>query len=187
MATPTPHQAPGALRLVQDFLNTADLEGGGDRIAREEQLIAWLRQRKLASGSLEATQADVDLAILLRESLRSLAWANNGMSFPSRTADLLNQMADETKIGIRFTPDGRAYFSSLAGGVSGALGQLYSVAVNAMAEGTWSRLKACLNPHCRRAFYDSSRNRAGAWCSMAACGNRNKARTYRARHKAFEA
>ncbi len=77
--------------------------------------------------------------------------------------------------------------ATLAGGVSGALGQLYSVAVNAMAEGTWSRLKACLNPHCRRAFYDSSRNRAGAWCSMAACGNRNKARTYRARHKAFEA
>ncbi len=182
-ATQDPSPAPGALRLVQEFVNTTDLESGQDRIAEAQQLGAWLRKRKLLSGDLQVTQADADLAIVLREAMRALAWSNNGMSFPARTAELLNQVADETKLGIRFRTDGRAYFSSQAGGVGGALGQLYAVVVNAMAEGTWSRLKACLNPQCRWVFYDTSRNRSGTWCSMAVCGNRNKARTYRARHR----
>jgi hypothetical protein len=33
----------------------------------------------------------------------------------------------------------------------------------------------------RWAFYDHARNRSRTWCSMDACGNRAKARAYRAR------
>jgi predicted RNA-binding Zn ribbon-like protein len=52
----------------------------------------------------------------------------------------------------------------------------------AMAAGNWNRLKVCSNDACQRAFYDSSRNRSGRWCSMATCGNRMKGRAYRQRH-----
>ncbi|MBV8462703.1 MAG: CGNR zinc finger domain-containing protein, partial [Acidimicrobiales bacterium] len=34
---------------------------------------------------------------------------------------------------------------------------------------------------CHWAFYDRSHARRGAWCDMAACGNRAKNRTLRAR------
>jgi predicted RNA-binding Zn ribbon-like protein len=51
----------------------------------------------------------------------------------------------------------------------------------AMNDGTWSRLKVCMNDECAWAFYDHARNRSGKWCEMSVCGNRMKARAYRAR------
>ncbi|HKC76276.1 MAG TPA: CGNR zinc finger domain-containing protein [Chloroflexota bacterium] len=45
------------------------------------------------------------------------------------------------------------------------------------------RLKICRNETCRWAFYDYSKNRSGAWCTMAVCGSRSKARTYRQRRR----
>lgn len=48
--------------------------------------------------------------------------------------------------------------------------------------GSWERLKVCGAEDCRWAFYDASRNHSRTWCSMSDCGNRAKARAYRARH-----
>jgi predicted RNA-binding Zn ribbon-like protein len=50
-----------------------------------------------------------------------------------------------------------------------------------MLDGTWERLKACRN--CYWSFYDYSPNRSATWCSMQICGNRQKTRAYRRRHK----
>ena len=52
-----------------------------------------------------------------------------------------------------------------------------------MEAGTWLRLKACRNYTCRWAFYDHSKNRSGHWCTMSVCGNRQKSRGYRQRHR----
>jgi len=35
-------------------------------------------------------------------------------------------------------------------------------------------VKACQNPQCVLLFYDTTKNHARRWCSMAACGNRAK-------------
>jgi predicted RNA-binding Zn ribbon-like protein len=59
-----------------------------------------------------------------------------------------------------------------------------AVVAEAMADGTWSRLKACPGPHCGWTFYDSSRNRSSQWCSMAICGNRVKGHAFRERRRA---
>jgi predicted RNA-binding Zn ribbon-like protein len=74
-----------------------------------------------------------------------------------------------------------------AAGAAGALGRIVAFVVDAIADGTWSRLKACLNDECQWAFYDSARNRSAKWCSMAVCGNRMKARAFRARRAGSEA
>src|SRR5207237_71821 len=58
------------------------------------------------------------------------------------------------------------------------------VAHRLLADGTWARIKACRNDRCQKAFYDTSKNRSGAWCSMAGCGSRLKARAYRHRRTA---
>ena len=65
---------------------------------------------------------------------------------------------------------------------SDALGPTTVRRMNAVADGSWSRLKACRSETCRWAFFDAARNRSRAWCDMAVCGNRAKARAYRRRH-----
>jgi CGNR zinc finger/Putative stress-induced transcription regulator len=61
------------------------------------------------------------------------------------------------------------------------LASLLGTVAEAVASGTWDRMKICRSPDCRWAYYDHSRNRSRAWCSMAACGNRAKARAFRTR------
>ena len=63
-----------------------------------------------------------------------------------------------------------------------AVGAILATVYDAMRDESFSRLKVCRNEGCRWAFYDTSRNRSGAWCSMAICGNRQKGRVYRRRH-----
>ncbi len=60
------------------------------------------------------------------------------------------------------------------------------IVFTAMTDGTWARLKTCRNERCQKAFYDTSKNRSGAWCSMAGCGSRFKARAYRHRRAAHD-
>jgi predicted RNA-binding Zn ribbon-like protein len=71
-------------------------------------------------------------------------------------------------------------------GVDGTIARLVGIVFTAMTDGTWARLKACRNERCQKAFYDTSRNRSGAWCSMAGCGSRFKARAYRHRRAAHD-
>jgi predicted RNA-binding Zn ribbon-like protein len=61
------------------------------------------------------------------------------------------------------------------------LGEVVAIALTAMLDGSWPRLKVCRK--CEWAFYDNSKNRSGSWCSMQLCGNRTKTRAYRARKK----
>ncbi len=68
------------------------------------------------------------------------------------------------------------------GGPREALGRLMAVVGHAAMTGTWPRLKVCPAEDCLFVFYDHSKNRSGVWCQMGECGNRAKARRYRARH-----
>jgi predicted RNA-binding Zn ribbon-like protein len=46
------------------------------------------------------------------------------------------------------------------------------------------RLRACEKPDCRWLFIDTSKNHTRRWCDMKICGNRMKARRFKAQHKA---
>lgn len=45
------------------------------------------------------------------------------------------------------------------------------------------RLRACEAPDCRWLFLDTSKNHTRRWCDMKICGNRMKARRFKAQHK----
>jgi len=45
------------------------------------------------------------------------------------------------------------------------------------------RLRACEKPDCRWLFLDTSKNHSRRWCDMKICGNRIKARRFKAQHK----
>jgi predicted RNA-binding Zn ribbon-like protein len=47
-----------------------------------------------------------------------------------------------------------------------------------------SMLRECGNPECRWLFLDTSKNHTRRWCDMKICGNRMKARRFKAQHRA---
>jgi predicted RNA-binding Zn ribbon-like protein len=176
-------QAPGELELVRLFVNTADLESGVEELSDPAALQAWLGAHGLGSG-MAASAADLDAAKRLREAIRGLLLESNRASVRKEAAVTLGRTAAQARLGLCFESAGGVRLEPAAPGVAGALGRLVAIVAVAMAAGTWSRLKACQADGCGWAFYDHARNRSRRWCSMAVCGNRTKARSYRRRHAA---
>jgi predicted RNA-binding Zn ribbon-like protein len=175
-------RAPDALETIRLFVNSLDVESGDDALADPAGLRAWLEDHGL--GPVDgASAADVRDAVLLREAFRSLLLENNGGRVRGEAVAVLDRAAARGRLALRFDPS-EARLEAGATGVAGALGRLIAIAAAAMANGSWSRLKACRADDCHWAFYDRARNRSRHWCSMAVCGNRTKARSYRRRHTA---
>jgi predicted RNA-binding Zn ribbon-like protein len=175
--------APEPVRLVQSFVNTVDLEGGPEGLPNAQALRAWLqRERLLDTARDEVTEADHARAIELREALRALAYANAGHDADPRAVETINDAARRARLHPRLTSPSGAALEPGTTGVDAALGRIVAAVHAGIADGTWPRLKACERDSCRWAFYDTSRNRAGQWCSMAICGSREKnRRAYRRR------
>jgi predicted RNA-binding Zn ribbon-like protein len=175
--------APGPLRLLQAFVNTTDRIIHQDELTDPGRLREWLAAAGLlAEGEVGA--ADLARALEVREALRELLVANaHGGPVPRVALARLNSAGAEGRLVVRFDSRGEAGLDADAPGIAGALGRLVAIAYTAMADGTWWRLKACRSEECRWAFYDSSRNRSGAWCTMSVCGTRAKSRAYRRRRR----
>src|SRR5271163_2992359 len=176
-----PHDplAPNSLDLVIDFVNTLDLEEGTDAIERPQALAQWLEDRELLGPGGRVSESDHADAIRLREALRELMLTNNGQAGDDRAARELERAARRGELGVHFGPAPAVSLAPGAAGTAGALARLLVPVANALADGSWQRVKACRADDCKWAFYDRSRNRSGVWCDMAVCGNRTKVRTYR--------
>ena len=182
MPTGLPATAPGQLGLLQAFLNTLDHLDERDELATHEQVHAWLASRKLISPGTEFDETDQRRLIEVRRALRDLVATNGGQGLQRRAVTTLNEAARRVRLGVRLHPDDGYRLMAEGVGVDRPIGDLLISVTASMAAGTWPRLKICANEGCQRAFYDSSRNRSGRWCSMAVCGNRAKGRSYRRRH-----
>jgi predicted RNA-binding Zn ribbon-like protein len=181
--------APGRLGLVQAFANSFwDLDrAGADRWADLAGYRAWLQERGFAGAPADGP--DRERAIALREALRTLARCNHdgppgAAAPPPPELALLDALGATCPLHVRFDPAPR--HEPAREGPDGALGLVLGVVAEAMADGTWTRVKACPGPHCGWLFYDASRNRSSQWCSMQLCGNRVKGREFRARRRAAD-
>jgi predicted RNA-binding Zn ribbon-like protein len=166
--------APGRLELVRRFVNTVDHEHGREVLHAPARLQALLVELGLLGPGPRATARDLGRALELRETLRELALANNGVP----TDAVL-----ESDLVVRIEGSG-GVLEPAHRDVDGALADLVGIVYTAMADGTWSRLKACRREVCHWLFYDRSRNQSAVWCQMAVCGNRTKTKAYRARREA---
>ena len=173
-----PKAAPGPLRVVQKFVNTVDLEHEREWLGSPDELRAWLKQHGLPTRG-RLTEQDLRHAHELREGLRALLVANNRGSFDPGAVETINSALRRARLTVQLDAEGVARLVPLAAGVDGALGRVLAIALDAVEEGSWRRLKACRQ--CRWAFFDYSKNRAATWCSMSICGNRRKTRAYRRR------
>jgi predicted RNA-binding Zn ribbon-like protein len=173
--------APGALALVQAFMNTHfDLttEDHAERLASVAALTDWLTTHALLREPRRLHDADLQRTIAVREGLRALALANNDQKLDDRAVDAMRRASAGTGSEIHIEPDGPRLIIATSAGVDAALGALLAITARAMIDGTWGRLKACPGRDCGWAFYDHSRNQSARWCSMKICGDREKARTY---------
>lgn len=172
-----------ALELVRAFVNTRDLEEGTDELATPDELEAWLTARGLLERAARATAGDVHRAAAMREALRAHLLANNDAQLAEDAPAVLERQARRSRLAVGFDQDG-VELRPRAAGVDGALGRILGAAASAMADGSWTRLKACRADGCRWAFVDRSRNGSRHWCAMRVCGNREKVRSFRARRAA---
>ena len=159
----------GALEGLRRLCNSVNREHGADAWRSVGELSSWLR----AEGYATVRPTRDDLGVLRH--LRQALWE----SMTKRSLQPLDGIVD-TVVLTPVIADGTMTLrgSSTAADVVGAA--LFEAILCAQHDGSWGRLKAC--QHCHWVFYDGSRNRTGRWCSMGACGSRQKARAYRQRH-----
>lgn len=174
--------APGELALIQGFVNTQDIEAERDELDSPQALKKWMVRHGLLSSGISISERDFKEFIAFREALRALLMKNGGERLDRGVIRHLNRLTDGLILKIGFGPDGGALLRPAAAqGVARALGQMLLIVLDSVSDGSWWRLKSCSESNCQWAFYDSSKNRSGRWCSMTVCGSREKARAYRKR------
>jgi predicted RNA-binding Zn ribbon-like protein len=171
--------AAGDIGLVQAFVNTADLQDGPEELDDPNTLQAWLVAKGLLDSSQTAGASDLKHAIALREAIRNVIGANSGSKVYPVDVATLNGAATASGLRMRFGADGKARLEPGSPGIVGAMGRIVATLYAAMEDPDWTRLKLCGSQTCRWAYYDRSKNHSSRWCTMASCGNREKARRFR--------
>jgi predicted RNA-binding Zn ribbon-like protein len=185
-------QAPGRLRLVQQFVNTLNIEAATDKLDSPSSLDGWLGSSGLLVSEAPdgVTADDLALARELREALRGVlrshvrhADGQSSAAVAAVAAATARVAAIAASLKTRFDvgADGLIRLAPGGSGVRAPLADILLIAAMSAAEGTWERLKVCSADGCQWAFYDRSPTRNGCWCSMQICGSRAKSRAYRNR------
>jgi len=170
------------LDLVRDYVNTLDFETGIDTISTPDELATWFSEQGLVDDLVEPSDEEHADALAVREAIRELLLANNGVEADSAAASrTLEEAGRAAHLGVRFE-DGRPVLAAEGDDPRAAIGRIVATVAELAPTDEWKRLKTCRHETCRVAFYDKSRNRSRAWCSMEVCGNREKARNFRHRH-----
>ncbi len=172
--------APGELRIVQAFLNTADFTQEPD-VASPRSVAHCLGIWGLVAPGEDLGGGGLKRAIEVREALRALLVAAQWDKSSDAPADRLDRAMTDATLRVRFGADGRARFEPVPDDLEGALARLCGIVVAAQLNGTWERMKICLGEKCRAAFFDFSRNQSGKWCSSR-CSSRRASLTYRNRN-----
>jgi predicted RNA-binding Zn ribbon-like protein len=171
---PRDRPAPGRLELVRAFVNTLDLDKSSDALADPPATATWLHAAKLLPPGAAVKPTEWRHIVGVREALRAVLVANAEAERADEAIDVLNGVAEDAGLVVRLTGPGTAAPVVTARGVDGALGELMAITLEAIAAGTWARLKACPSSTCHWAYYDASRNCSSRWCDMRVCGNRAK-------------
>ncbi len=166
--------APGQLLVVQGFLNTWSEELALEDFKTAESTDAWLRQTDLLSSPKPLSDQEAQRLRLFRQTLRDFIQGNSAHEHITAINDFISKV----NLGVSLMANGEIALSPRSQGIDQVLGRLVTIIHASIIDGCWRRLKCCELASCGWAFYDSTRNRSGRWCSMKTCGSRHKARQY---------
>jgi predicted RNA-binding Zn ribbon-like protein len=174
-----------------DFVNTRrDRRGAGvEYLNQPGDLAVWLRAAGATAGR---AQIDDDLlaeATELREAIdAAVRAAVAARATPPDALRVLNHwlaasaagppvLSNATGITVLHPDHG------LSRDAAQALGRLAADAAQIVGTDQRDRLRICPGPGCGGRFLDESPAGRRRWCTMAVCGNRNKASTHRQAHR----
>lgn len=149
--------------LLLALLNSAPIVDGvpRDELADDEQATAWLAAHAPSTPPVPAAA--------LRDARAALRAVARGEASPETLAPLLDGVLRRPVL----TPDGLEW--TLDGDSVVVRAVLSWDALRVSAPG---RLRPCANSECALFLVDRSKANNARWCSMAACGNRMKARRH---------
>ncbi len=170
--------------LCLEFANTRYWRGQAEpteTLNAAEDLATWLGSN-VAREARPLPKREFERAIEARETIYRVFDATTRGKTPA-AADLeaLNALlgASPNRTTLKRERNGFSWDVDMRG--TTALGQLAPVLWSAgdlLAGGRLDKVKRCANPECGWLFLDDSRAGKRRWCSMSACGNRDKARRH---------
>jgi predicted RNA-binding Zn ribbon-like protein len=188
-----------AAHPILDFINTLDwrfresgpeelLETYPDLIHFTEQsnLLTHVQAQTLLRTATKRKAAKVlDASGELREALAITAYSIVDNRTPAATQlKTLERHVQSARLHQRLQwQDSRPQWSLAEADDAPEL-PLWLLALSAsdlLSSETISTMRACDNPECRWLFLDTSKNHTKRWCDMKLCGNRMKARRFKAR------
>jgi predicted RNA-binding Zn ribbon-like protein len=159
---------------------------------RHEQLTApadldiWLVRAGVVDEDPHATADDLAAAIRFREALYALLRAaydaprGDTSALPVEALALVNSTAAGPSVTVQITADGHV---ERTGAVAAALAHIARTGIELIGGPDRDRLRWCADATCTHPFLDRSRAGKRRWGGMAGCGDRAKARAYRARRR----
>ncbi|MEU3838446.1 CGNR zinc finger domain-containing protein [Streptomyces sp. NPDC028635] len=145
-----------------------------------ERLNAWYLESGLVDTITPADDEDVRAAITVREAVYRLVTNRRlGEGFDPEALTVLNGAARETPVTPQLTTTGRHNEATPAQ----TLATVAHQAIELLSGPDVPLLKECGNPECTRIYIDRSHGMRRQWCGMESCGNKIKAKAYRARKK----
>jgi predicted RNA-binding Zn ribbon-like protein len=164
----------GTLRARRD---PAPLE----KLASPGSLTAWYREAGVVAGSdVSCVPADVPTAIDVREAIYTLVFARlNDLPYDEHAAAVVNAVAQLPAAVPQLLPHGHRIEAT----ADQALSTVARDAIAILGGSDAELLKECGRPECTQVYLDHSRGGRREWCAMETCGNKMKARAYRARKK----
>jgi len=180
-----------------DLVNTLDwrfgAKGPEDLLTSYDDLVRFTQQSKLLSLRPPATRSAGARALQrsteLREALAEIFYSQLDGRKPSTEArHRLERYFKEARLRqmLNWKQSPRLKWEWPAHAINAEL-PLWALALNAsdlMTSEAVHRVRACDNPECRWLFLDTSKNHTRRWCDMKLCGNRMKARRFKARGRA---
>lgn len=190
-----------------DFVNTLDwrfhpgADGAQELLTSYRDLLEFLEQSQLltATHTRQLRRATRDSAgeqvlkscVELREAVAEILYA--GLEAGKPPADALKTLSHFFKTALDPQQlqwnEGRLewYWPQMEPRPELPLWILSLSAASLTISADMHRVRACENLECRWLFLDTSKNHTRRWCDMKVCGNRMKARRFKAQHKAVGA
>jgi predicted RNA-binding Zn ribbon-like protein len=186
--------APSLGNLALDFLHTLRRSRGGttDLVRTPETMAAWLLTYAGAAASrLHEPLRPPDGRLLLDEAQRLrrdvgglvATYAGTGSLDPGAALGI-NRVLDAYRRSTLLVAEGGrpALAERMHGGSSlMPLGPIAEAVARLVCTVGPDRIRSCASDRCKAWFVDTSRGGRRRWCSMATCGNRQKASTHRSR------
>ena len=188
--------SPPPIRLWLDFVNTEERSARRDALGSFEAYVVWMESHELlrderggllrrraqlqpagaTAALLEARRVRAALALLadrgpLADRGRLVA-INELNRILGRSAGMRQiEELEDGRFRWHFEPTGDAF--------AGLLLPVVESATESLISGELARVKRCAAATCGTVFLDTTKNRSRRWCTMAACGNREKQRRAR--------